>query len=269
VRPVAAAPVPGRLAPEIVAGRRVIAGLAAAAGLVQRLGAKLAGLERGPLAAGAPHGQWLQRLLMSLAGCLLFSLGVKLYIDADLGTDPLHSMLIGAIEALDLPYVGVGLAGSIITGAFLALWSAWNQRLPPLSTFITMALVGYLVDFWNLIGLERYTTRLEGPTAMMLTGVLLHAYASALIVMSGIGIRVMDLVAISMVRHWGWSFLRGKLSIEAGFFTVAWFVHGPIGVGTVAFLVVVGGLVPFFMWANERLLQLPNYVLCRSTGSHA
>jgi glycosyltransferase involved in cell wall biosynthesis/uncharacterized membrane protein YczE len=269
VRPIAAAPIPDRLAPEIVAGRLAIAGLAAAAGLVQRLGAKLAELEYAIMAAGASRGQWLQRLLMSLAGCLFFSLGVKLYIDADLGTDPLHSMLIGATDALDLPYVGVGLAESIITGAFLALWSAWNQRLPPLSTFITMALVGYLVDFWNLIGLERYTTRLEGPTAMMLTGVLLHAYASALIVMSGIGIRVMDLVAISMVRHWGWSFLRGKLSIEAGFFAVAWLVGGPIGPGTVAFLAVVGCLVPSFMWANERLLQLPNYVLCRSTGSHA
>jgi hypothetical protein len=87
--------------------------------------------------------------------------------------------------------------------------------------------------------------------------------------MSGIGIRVMDLVAISMVRHWGWSFLEGKLSIEAGFFAVAWFVDGPIGAGTVAFLIVVGGLVPSFMWANERLLQLPNYVLCRSAGSGA
>ena len=219
------------------------------------------------MAAGAPHGQWLQRALMSLAGCLLFSLGVKLYIDADLGADPLHAMLIGATDALDLPYVGVGLAASIVTGAFLALWSAWNRRLPPLSTFVTMALVGYLVDFWNLIGLERYTAMADTPRAMMLTGVLLHAYASALIVMSGIGVRVMDLIAISMVRHWDWSFLRSKFSIEAGFFAAAWLVGGPIGIGTVAFLAVVGCLVPSFMWANERLLQLPNYVLCRSAGS--
>lgn len=84
--------------------------------------------------------------MMSLAGSLLFSLGVKLYVDADLGTDPLHSMVIGATDALGLPYVGVGLGASVVTVALLALWSAWNRRLPPASTFITMALVGYLVD---------------------------------------------------------------------------------------------------------------------------
>jgi uncharacterized membrane protein YczE len=79
----------------------------------------------------------------------------------------------------------------------------------------------------------------------------------------------MDLVVLSMVRHWGWSFLLGKLSIETGFFAVAWLLAGPIGPGTVAFLAVVGCLVPCFMWANERLLQLPNYVLSRSAGSPA
>ena len=258
-------PVPATELPTsgIVAGRRVIGGLAAAQGLFRRLGAKVAELEYATMAAGAPRGQWLRRLLMSLAGSILFSLGVKLYIDADLGTDPLHSMIIGATGALDLAYVGVGLGTSIVTGVFLALWSAWNRRLPPLSTFATMALVGYLVDFWNLIALERYTSMLEGPVAMMLTGVLLHAYASALIVMSGIGIRVMDLVVVSTVRNWGWPFVLGKLSIEAGFFAAAWSLGGPIGPGTVAFLAVVGCFVPCFMWANERLLQLPNYVLYR------
>ena len=269
VRPMTAVPRSGRLAPEIVAGERASAGLTAAIGLVQRLGAKLAALEDASMAAGAPRGHWFQRLLMSLAGCLLFSLGVKLYIDADLGTDPLHSMIIGATDALDLAYVGIGLGASIVTGAFLVLWSAWNRRPPPLSTFATMALVGYLVDFWNLIGLEHYTAMLAGPTVMMLTGVLLHAYALALIVMSGIGIRVVDLVVVSMVRHWGWSFLRGKLSIEAGFLAVAWLLSGPIGAGSVAFLAVVGCFVPSFISANERLLQLPNYVLSRSAGSHA
>lgn len=115
--------------------------------------------------------------------------------------------------------------------------------------------------------LERYTMAAATPTSLMLLGVLLHAYASALIVMSGIGIRVIDLVAVSMVRHWGWSFLRGKLAIEVSFFAAAWLLHGPIGAGTVAFLAVVGCLVPSFMWANERLLQLPNYVLCRPAQS--
>jgi hypothetical protein len=118
---------------------------------------------------------------------------VKLFIASGLGVDPLHSMVIGIVQAVDLPYVGIGLVSSAVTASFLALWSAWNRRLPPLTTFITMALVGYLVDLWNLLGLERWIVPALTPGWTMLTALLLDAYASALIILSGIGIRVMDL----------------------------------------------------------------------------
>jgi uncharacterized protein len=201
------------------------------------------------------------RLATYLAGCVLFSLGVKLFIDAGLGVDPLHAMVLGIVGVLDLPFVGVGLVAGAVTLAFLAVWSAWNRRLPPLSTFLTMALVGFLVDLWNAAGLERLTTPLLAPWPMMLAGLLLDAYASALIIMGGIGIRVMDLVAIAARRRYGCSFLAAKMAMEAGFLGAAALLGGPVGPGTVAFLVVVVPCIPSFMWANGRILGLPNHGL--------
>ena len=148
-----------------------------------------------------------------------------------------------------------------MTASFLALWSVWNRRLPPLTTFVTMALVGYLVDLWNLLGLERWTVPALTPGWTMLTGLLLDSYASALIILSGIGIRAMDLVTIAMMRKWGCSFLGGKMGLELGFLTVALLLGGPIGLGTVAFVVVVASFITPFMRMNERLLGLPNFGL--------
>jgi hypothetical protein len=88
-RPMMAVPTTGRHAPEIVAGNRAIAGRVVAKGLFQGLGRSL------------PTSRTPSRRRVRRAGAG--------YIDADLGTDPLHSMIIGAIEALDLAYVGVGL----------------------------------------------------------------------------------------------------------------------------------------------------------------
>lgn len=205
---------------------------------------------------------WARRRLgMYLAGCFLFALGVKLFIDAGMGVDPLHAMVIGIVQAVALPYVGVGLVSSAVTASFLLVWSLWNRRLPPLTTFLTMSLVGFLVDGWNMVGLERLTRLILTPTSSMLLGLLLDAYASALIIMSGIGIRVMDLVAITMVRRWGWSFVSGKMLMELGFFGVALLLAGPIGLGTVGFLVLVAPFVTPFMRANERLFHLPNFGL--------
>lgn len=216
--------------------------------------------DRGPsmLPARLERRLRLQRLGMYLAGCLLFSVGVKLFIDAGLGADPMHSMVIGIVQAVGLPFVRIGLISGVITAAFLLLWSCWNRELPPFLTLVTMALVGYLVDLWTLIGLERYTSVWLAPHSLMLAGQLLAAYASALIIMSGIGIRVMDLVALSMVKNWGWSFFAGKLTLEASFFLAAILVAGPVGISTVTFLCVFVPFISTFMWVNERLLRLPN-----------
>jgi uncharacterized membrane protein YczE len=214
--------------------------------------------------AAAPDWEWWRssrRTRAYLVGCVLFSLGVKLFIASGLGVDPLHSMVIGIVQAVDLPYVGIGLVSSAVTASFLALWSAWNRRLPPLTTFITMALVGYLVDLWNLLGLERWILPALTPGWTMLAALLLDAYASALIILSGIGIRVMDLMTITMRRRWGCSFLTGKIALEFGFLAVALLLGGPVGIGTVAFVAVVASFVTPFMRMNERLLGLPNFGL--------
>lgn len=222
----------------------------------------------------ATWGGWLRRqfsgtplqYFMYLSGCLLFSLGVKMFIDAHLGTDPLHAMVIGIVQTIDLPFIKIGFVASSITITFLLVWAIWNRRFPPLMTFVTMALVGYLIDFWNLIELERVTTAWLAPMPLMLAGLVIDAYASALIIMSGIGIRVMDLVAITFVKKLGWKFLWAKLLFEISFVVVALLFGGPVGMGTVGFLVIVGTLIPPMMWANGRYIGLPNYGLSKREG---
>lgn len=199
---------------------------------------------------------------MYFSGCVLFALGVKLFIDANLGTDPLHAMIIGIVDTVDTRFIKIGFVESAITVTLLVVWTVWNRRFPPLMTFVTMALVGYLIDFFNWIQLEQHTTWLA-PMPMMLAALLIDAYASALIIMSGIGIRIMDLVAITFVRKLGWRFLWAKLLFEVTFVAVALLFGGPVGMGTVGFLVIVGTLIPPMMWANERYFGLPNHGLRR------
>lgn len=215
-----------------------------------------------PRRALQPH-----QVILYLTGCLLFSLGVKLFVDSNLGTDPLNAMVIGIVAVIDRPFIRIGLVSSILTIGFLAVWVYWNRRAPPLTTFLTMALVGYLIDLWNAIGLERLTRALAGPQALLVIGLMFDAYASALIIMSGIGIRIMDLLAITITRRWRWPFFAAKMIFELGFVLVAWRLHGPIGVGTIAFVCIVGNFIQIFMWANRALLNLPNYALDAASQS--
>jgi hypothetical protein len=201
------------------------------------------------------------RLPIYLAGCVCFSLGVKLFIDADLGVDPFHAMTLGLVRIVDLPYLQVGFMDASATLALLILWMAWNRRLPPLSTFITMVLVGGLIDLWSWLGVEGVTGSLGSRVLPMLAGLVLNAYGSALIIMSGIGIRVVDLVALTLVNRLSWRFYRAKLSLEAGFLAIGFLLGGPVGIAVLAFVLVVGPFVEPLIWVNQRFLKLPDYGL--------
>jgi hypothetical protein len=92
------------------------------------------------------------------------------------------------------------------------------------------------------------------------------SYASALIIMSGVGIRIMDLVAITMVERLGWSFFRAKMTLEVALFSVGWMLGGPIGVTTLMFLIFVGPFIQPFMWANSAYLGIPNHGIRQATA---
>jgi len=200
---------------------------------------------------------------MYLGGCLCFSLGVKLFIDADLGVDPFHAMTIGFAQAVGVPYLQIGFMDGVVTVALLVVWVAWNRRLPPLTIFVTMLVIGLLIDAWNGLGLD--TSALVGSRALpLLGGLLLNAYGSSLIIMSGIGLRVVDLVALTLVKHLGTRFYAAKLALEAGFLLAGFLLGGPVGIAAAAFVCVVGPFVEPLIWANRRFLKLPDYGLRRA-----
>lgn len=201
------------------------------------------------------------RPLLYLMGCIGFSLGVKLFVDADLGVDPFHATTLGIVHVIDHELIGVGIVDAAVTMSLLAIWSLWNRRGPPLTTFATMLLVGLMIDVANAAELERWTLTMLPAPLLMVLGLILVAYGSALIIMSGVGIRVVDLLALSLVRHRRWRFYSGKLVVEALFLLGGMLSGGPIGIATIAFVLVVGPFVEPMIRVNRRLLGLPDYGL--------
>lgn len=198
----------------------------------------------------------LKRSLIYGFGCLFFSFGAKFFIDSKLGVDPLDVLVLGIVKHIGLT---IGIVSGSIALVFLGLWTIWNRKWPPVSPFITMSFVGTLIDVWNWVHLERITTPLIFPFPMMIIGLILVSYGSSLIIMSGIGIRIMDLVAITIVQKWKWSFFWAKMIFEVGFLTSGWFLGGPVGIGTVLFVCLVGRLIQPLVWVNAKFGGLPNY----------
>ncbi len=205
------------------------------------------------------------QILMYLMGVGLFSLGAKCFIISQLGTDPLDVLIISIDKIFML---GMGICSAIVSLFFLTWWMLWNRKYPPISPFITTTLTGLLIDLWSWLGLGEYLIARMNEYTLLATGLMLCAYSSALIIMSGIGIRIMDLVVLTMVSKWGWSFTKAKMIIEIGIFSSGWLLGGPFGVGTIAFLLVIGPLIQPFMNMNAKRFSLKNHGLIRASSAY-
>lgn len=196
---------------------------------------------------------WWSSLATYLGGCLAFSVGADFFIIAEAGTDPLDVLVLGLQKHVPIT-IGIGQAAVALI--CIAVWAAWNRRRPIISPFITFFLCGSIID---ILLLTRFAeaTQLPNVVLLLLAGVLC-AYGSSLIIMSGIGIRAMDLLALTMREKWRWPFWCAKGSLEAALLVSGYFLGGPVGIGTIYFLASVDLLIQPFIRVNERYVGIPN-----------
>ena len=157
-----------------------------------------------------------------------------------------------------MPWVTVGIAQGGIAIICLGIWSAWNKLLPILSPFVTFFLCGTLIDIGLFYHEQIMAIMPFQSYSLMAVAVVICAYASSLIIMSGIGIRAMDLVAITMVYKWKLPFVVWKTLLEACLLISGYLVGGPVGIGTIAFLTVVDLMIQPMMYANQKFLGMKN-----------
>jgi uncharacterized protein len=205
------------------------------------------------------------RVALYLSGCVLFALGVTAFVDAELGVDPLSVLVKGLHKHIS--WVNFTITEASIAALCVSIWAVWNRRRPPVMPFFTFLFCGFMIDVFTASSYRsgrNIASYLHlGPWPTMFLGVFACAYGSALIIMSGFGIRAMDLLAISAYEKKRVPFWLGKGVLEVLLLSSGWLLGGPVGWGTAAFLVMVGWLIQPIIWANRTYLSLPDYGLNR------
>jgi uncharacterized membrane protein YczE len=196
---------------------------------------------------------WLSVFGVYVSGCVVFSTGAYLFIHSNLGTDPLDTFALGVLRHVPATIGLVQLAVAIVC---LCVAAAVSRRRPILSPLFTFFFCGSIIDFERYLQWARLLP--FDATAVLVAATVLCAYGSALIIMSGFGIRAIDLVAIEVRRKWRWPFWIGKGMVEGLLLGSGYALGGPAGMGTVFFLVGVDLLIQPLVWGNARFLNLRN-----------
>jgi uncharacterized membrane protein YczE len=178
-----------------------------------------------------------RRVLQLLIGLTLYGVSLGLMVRANLGLDP-----------WDVFHQGVSLRlgwslGTVVnlTGALvLLLWIPIRQR-PGLGTLCNVFLIGLAVD--ATLSVFPVVTELPLRILLLVSGILLNAVATGAYIGARFGPGPRDGLMTGLVARSGRPVRLVRTLIELSVVTVGWLLGGPVGVGTVAYALLIGPLV--------------------------
>lgn len=176
------------------------------------------------------------RLLRLIPGLLLYGVADAFMIEAAVGVDSWTVFAQGISVHTGL---SIGLLTNVIGLLVLLLWIPLRQK-PGLGTVLNILLVGPGIE----LGLWLLPTPSEMwlRVAFFVIGLLLLAVASGIYIGANLGPGPRDGLMTGIHTRFGTPLWVGRTAVEVTVLAIGWILGGNVGVGTVAFALLIGPL---------------------------
>jgi uncharacterized membrane protein YczE len=180
-------------------------------------------------------------------GLTVFGIGEAFLIASELGNSPWTVLAEGLGDQIG---VAVGTATIIVSVAVIALWLPLRQP-PGLGTICNALGIGLAID--ATLALLPEPLPLAVRIAMIPAGIAIVGLGSGFYLTSRLGPGPRDGLMTGLHRRTGVSLRLARAGIETSVVVAGYFLGGTVGVGTVAFALLIGPTVQAFVHAmGER-----------------
>lgn len=191
-----------------------------------------------------------RRIPQLLIGLFCYGFSIAMMIQAGVGVSPWDVLGQGVSLQSGLPF---GLVTNLVGLAVLLLWIPIRQK-PGVGTVLNVLLVGPSAE----VGLAviPVPTELFAQILLFTGGLVLLAVATGLYLGARMGPGPRDGLMTGIHRRWGWRIWKVRTVIEVTVLSIGWVLGGDVGLGTVAFALLIGPMVnltiPLFRIPESR-----------------
>lgn len=186
-------------------------------------------------------GRLVRRLPQLLIGLWLFGAAMAMILRSNLGLGPwdvLHQGL-----SLHLPLT-IGTVAICVGALVLLLWIPLRQW-PGLGTVLNIFVIGIAMD--ATLAWLHTPDSLAARIAFLLGGIVLNGLAGGLYIGSQFGPGPRDGLMTGFSARTGASIRLVRTTIEIIVLSLGWLLGGTVGIGTVAFALLIGPATQFFL----------------------
>ena len=182
-----------------------------------------------------------RRILQLLVGVFLYGVGVAFLVRSTLGAAPWDVLTLGLSIHLPLSF---GVITVIVSGVVLLMWIPLRQKLG-VGTAVNALMVGPSADVAFLVIPE--ISVLWVRIVFIGIGILVVGFATGLYIGARFGPGPRDGLMTGLNRVTGWPIWVVRTGIEVCVVLAGWLLGGTVGVGTVAFALLIGPACQIFM----------------------
>lgn len=182
-----------------------------------------------------------RRIAQLLVGLFLYGIGISFIVRGMIGAAPWDVLTQGIARHVPLTF---GVITILVSVVVLLLWIPIRQK-PGIGTVLNALLVGPAADIGFLLIPE--TDELWIRIAFFVVGLLVLSGATGMYIGAAFGPGPRDGLMTGLHRRTGWPIWVVRTGLEVTVVAVGWVLGGNVGVGTVAFALLVGPLCQFFL----------------------
>lgn len=176
------------------------------------------------------------RIFHLIWGLFLYSLGIVITINAQIGYAPWDVFHVGFAKTLG---ISIGVA-SIITGVIIVLLSAVLGEKLGLGTLLNMILIGVFLDMIIKLQIIPMAHNFTVGVVMLIIGLFVIALASYFYIGSGFGAGPRDSLMVVLTRKTGLPIGLCRGTIELLAVIAGWSLGGMLGIGTILSTFAIG-----------------------------
>ena len=201
---------------------------------------------------------WTLRVVLMFVGLSIAHLGVTLFLQSNLGSDPFNVLIQGLFRFIPWPafmthgYVHVTVCFLIIVALLIV-----DRSYVQIGTLLCMALGGPIIDVFTLLlgGVINSNSPMALRLISLVLGCVILAFGMTIVIKSQAGTGPNDLVAVVISDKCKWKFGIVRIVVDVCFAGIGFLLGGTLGLGTVVCAFLVGPTAQKFLPISEKICQ--------------
>jgi len=180
---------------------------------------------------------WTRRGVQLAVGLVAYGVAIGVMLRAGIGVSPWDVLNQGVTKLTGIPF---GVVVIVIGAIVLLLWIPLRQR-PGVGTVLNILVIGPSAELGLWLVPQQTVWWMQG--LVFAGGLALLAVATGLYVGARLGPGPRDGLMTGIHARFGWPIWIVRTGIEVTVLTIGWLLGGQVGLGTLAFALLIGPMV--------------------------